>query len=228
MSTRKEFIFASSLAAATAPALALADSATKSAAPRAQGDLPPFVFDRAAFEAITVRPVKHRHSFASIEIDEGLIFDAMTNVLDAYEQSLGENPPSVTSAAVLYHGLAITMGFNDVAWNELFIPAAAKDPRFKGKVPQAGSGNPWLHRKTVGSRDASIDALTARGAAYLVCNHAASGTAYDLATALGRAPADVYATMTANLVPQAMLVPAGVWAIHALQEAHFTYEHISL
>ncbi len=229
MSTRKEFILASSLAAAVAPSLALANTAAKSPTPpAAQGHLPPFVFDRAAFDAIIVRPVKHRHAFASVEIDNGVIFSAMTNVLNAYEMSLGEKPASVTSAAVLYHGLAISMGFNDTVWNELFIPAAVKDPRFKGAVPKAGSGNPWLHRKAAGPRDASIEALTPRGAAYFVCNNAASATAYDIATALGRTPVDVYNTMAANLVPQAMLVPAGVWAIHALQEAHFTYEQVSL
>lgn len=229
MSTRKEFLLTTSLAAAAAPALGAMPSVAVAAAGAPSGEAPPpFVFDRAAFEAITLRPVKHRHSFAAIEIGDGLIFEAMTNVLDAYETSLGEKPPSVTSAAVLYHGLAITMGFNDAVWNDLFIPAAAKDPRFKGKVPQPGSGNPFLHAQPGKARDTSIETLTKRGAAYFVCNNATVGNASLIAAALGRSAHDVYAEMAANLVPQAMLVPAGVWAIHALQEAHFTYEQISL
>lgn len=227
MSTRKEFILASSLAAAAAPSLALADTAAKSAAPT-QANLPPFVFDRAAFDAVVARPAKHRHSFASVKIDDGVIFEAMTNVLDAYEQSLGEKPASVTSAAVLYHQTSIFMGFNDRAWNDIFIPAASSGRFAEVAQVKAGSGNPYLHAKPGGSRDASIETLTKRGAVYFVCNNAAMGNAFALAGALGRSARDVYAEMAENLVPEATLVPAGVWAIHGLQEAHFTYEQISL
>jgi hypothetical protein len=41
-------------------------------------------------------------------------------------------------------------------------------------------------------------------------------------------PAAAYAKLASNLVPHAMLVPAGVWAVHALQEARFTYEQVTL
>ena len=93
---------------------------------------------------------------------------------------------------------------------------------------KAGDGNQWLHKPKFGDYDASIDTLGKRGAVFFLCNNATTGFAQSVATALGITPAAAYAKLTKNLVPHAMLVPAGVWAIHALQEAHFTYQQVTL
>lgn len=222
MTTRKDFLVASTVAAALTPI-------ASSAAPSASDAIGAFVFDKARFAAWTTQAVAHRHAFAATESSDGLAFSAMTNVLNAYQEGLGEATPSVTSAGVFYHGNAILMGFNDRVWNEMLLPLAAKWPRlreFKQYAP--GSGNPWLHKPKLGTHDASIDTLGKRGAVFFICNNATSGTAEGLATELHITPAAAYAKLTSNLVPRAMLVPAGVWAIHALQEARFTYEQVTL
>jgi intracellular sulfur oxidation DsrE/DsrF family protein len=229
VSTRKDFIIASSLAASLAPSGALAAVRAAAAQTSSDGSIPPFAFDRSAFDAASQRDVRHRHSYASNGLEDALVLETMNNVLNAYEESLAQKPASVTSAAVLYHGNAIFVGFNDRVWNELFLPAVGKASRYKELSGYGrGSGNPWLHKTTGDSHDASIETLGSRGAVFFVCNNATAGTAHGLAEITGRSAADVYALMTANLVPNAMLVPAGVWAIHALQESHFTYEQVTL
>ncbi|HVS45531.1 MAG TPA: hypothetical protein VMS32_02590 [Verrucomicrobiae bacterium] len=231
MTSRKEFIIASSAIAALTPRIALGatPSASPTAKPATEKGVPKFAFDRAAFEAMVDRNVKHRHSYAATGLSDGLVLDAMTNVLDAYEASLGEKPVSATSAGVFYHGMAVCLGFNDKVWNDLFIPALpklAKLGHYDLGNPTQGQGNGWLHKG--GTYDASIERLGERGAVFFVCNNATSGFASTLAGALKRHPADVYAEMVGGLVPNALLVPAGVWAVHALQEAHFTYQQTTL
>jgi len=227
MTTRKDFLIASTVAAASAPAAASAAAAM----PATRGEIPAFVFDKAAFDAIATRDVKHRFSFASEKLQGGQICYTMTNVLDACDGALGEKPVSATSAAVLYHGTSLALGFNDVVWNEMFAKALPKlAPSIRADLGdlKAGDGNQWLHKPKFGDYDGSIDTLGKRGAVFFLCNNATTGFAQSLATALGMTPAAAYAKLTSNLVPHAMLVPAGVWAIHALQEAHFTYQQVTL
>jgi hypothetical protein len=229
MTTRKDFLIASATATALAPVAASATTAAPSASHA--GDIPPFVFDKAAFDALVSRDVKHRFSFASEKIAGGQVCYTMTNVLDACDGALGEKPVSATAAAVLYHGTSLALGFNDVVWNEMFAKALPKlAPSIRADLAglKAGDGNQWLHKPTFGDYDASIDTLGKRGAVFFLCNNATTGFARSLATALGMTPAAAYAKLTGNLVPHAMLVPAGVWAIHTLQEARFTYQQVTL
>lgn len=95
---------------------------------------------------------------------------------------------------------------------------------------KAGSGNPYLHtaRSRSPEYDASIEALVLRRASFFICNNAVLGMANDIATALGKHPADVYKQLVASTVPGSLLVPAGVMAINACQEAHFTYIQATL
>ncbi|HEY8320857.1 MAG TPA: hypothetical protein VIG46_03580 [Candidatus Baltobacteraceae bacterium] len=228
MTTRKDFLIASTAAATLSPVAAKAASpASKSDG----GEIPAFVFDKAAFDAILARDVKHRFSFASEKLQGGQVCSSMTNVLDACDGALGEKPVSATSAAVLYHGTSLALGFNDRVWNEMFakaLPKLAAGIRADLGDLKPGDGNPWLHKPKVGDYDASIDTLGKRGAVFFLCNNATTGFARSLATAVRMTPAAAYAKLTANLVPTAMLVPAGVWAIHALQEARFTYQQVTL
>jgi intracellular sulfur oxidation DsrE/DsrF family protein len=229
MSTRKGFLVGTSIAGALAPAIALAAGPPQTANTPAK--IAPFVFDRAAFEKSISRDAEHRHSYAAVTCDNGRVLDAMANVLNAYETSLGEKPASVISAAVFYHGTSVGLGFNDRVWNELLIPAIPKMPkRVTADLPplKVGDGNQWLHKPKNGAFDSSIETLASRGAIFLVCNNATTAFAYALAKVLGQPATDVYARLAGGLVPNAVLVPAGVWAVHALQEAHFTYQQVTI
>ena len=229
MSTRKDFLIATSIATALTPAIALAAGPPQTA--KTSAKIPPFVFDRTAFETLISRNAEHRHSYAAVNSDNGHVLDAMTNVLNAYEESLGEKPASVISAAVFYHGTSVGLGFNDRVWNELLIPAIPKMPKpVTADLPplKVGDGNPWLHKPKSGNYDSSIETLATRGAIFLVCNNATTAFAYALARVLDQPATDVYTRLAGGLVANGMLVPAGVWAVHALQEAHFTYQQVTI
>jgi hypothetical protein len=232
MTTRRQFLIASSAAAALTPAIALADATPAPKAPAAKASpIPKFVFDRARFDAMISKKAKHRHAYAAEGLDDGQVCYTMTNVLDAYDSMPGEKPASAISAAVLYHGSALGLGFNDKVWNELIIPSIPKMSKSMSAAlgdVKKGDGNPWLHKPKGDDYDGSIETLVARGAAFFLCNNATTGFAHIVADALGLTPAGAYAKLAGGLVPNALLVPAGVWAIHALQEAHFTYQQVTL
>jgi hypothetical protein len=243
MSTRKNFLASGAALAALAPVAATASPAaapkpSPSASPAAAGDdIPELKFSLAAFDAALATPSIHKHLFTTVKIDSGEVFGAMRGTLDAYA-GMGVALSAVRPVAVLYHGIAIALGFDDLVWNEYFLPFSAgkmtspqgveRAADFATVVDSKTKGNPVLH-KTGGDYDMSIESLVAdANAHFFLCNNATRGFASIMAKKLDKHPADVYATMSAHLVPNAMLVPAGVWAVHAVQERRYTLLQTSL
>jgi hypothetical protein len=241
MSTRKSFLASTAALTALAPMTAAASPSPApspaASAPPAGDDIPELKFSLAAFEAALATSSIHRHLFTSVKIDGGEVFGAMRGTLDAYA-GMGVPMSAVRPVAVLYHGPSIALAFDDVVWNEYFLPFAAT----KGSTPMATErladfatvidpkkkGNPCLH-KTGGDYDTSIESLVAdANAHFFLCNNATRGFAGIIAKKLEKHPADVYALMSVHLVPNAMLVPAGVWGVHAVQERRYTLLQTSL
>lgn len=211
MSTRKDFIAVSSLFA-LAPQIAVAASP----APLR------FDFDQARFNDMLAKPAKHRQCFGATKIDGGGVIEGMNNTINAYEQYLGETPGSVHTAAVLYHGAAIALALNNAVWNDLLLPTVKTMPpdirtQFDGAKP--GHGNPYLREVTK---------IVGRGASFFVCHNAVAGFAQLTAGALKQPVEKVHAAIMAGVLPGALVVPAGVMAINACQEAKFTYIQSSL
>ncbi len=201
---------------------------------RAAGN-PAFRFDENRFNAILARPARHRQAFASTKIAKGTVLDEMVASMYAYEITLGQGAGTLHAVAVFYHGSAIALALGDAVWNELLIPALPHMPAtwradFNDAGAAAGRGNPFLRRsRTLAPQDdASLEALASRGCHFFVCNNALSGTADLVARWLHRTEADVYQTFLRGLVPGVMAVPAGVMAVNACQEAHFTYLQTTL
>ena len=154
----------------------------------------------------------------------------MRSTLNAY-RDVGIALTGVRPVAVFYHGLALTLGFDDVIWNEYFIPLFAKDTKradadtvkdFDSVYDAKKRGNPCLHKQG-GRNDTSLESLVAdAGARFFVCNNATQGFAHYIAKHFRKPSAEVYANLVAHLVPNAALVPAGVWAVHAIQERRYT------
>ncbi len=197
--------------------------------------MPPLNFDMAAFDAALNTGAQHRHMFASVLIEGGLVLGQMRGVLDAYEE-IGISAKAVHPVAVLYHGGSVLLAFDDAMWNDYFIPMqpkATKDLNEYAKdfdtIYTAGKtkGNPCLH-KTGEKDDSSIESLVADGANFFVCNNATKGFASYIARTLKLNRLDVYRKLAAHLVPNAMLVPAGIWAVPAVQERRYTYQQSTL
>lgn len=228
MSSRKDFLLAGALAAAM-PAIADADPApAKAAAPPPEPPWPKFAFDLVAFNAMLDGTQPHKHLFTSVNIDKGTIFAMVRNTLEAYGD-LDVPASDVLPAAVLYHGTGVTLGFDDAMWDKYIIPVSKKlagVPEAKGIAAQfdavvkpGKTGNPCLH----GDDGASIETLVRKGGLRLfLCNEATRGFSSAIAHHLGLNALDVYHDIAAHLVPNAMLTPTGVWAVHAVQEHGFT------
>jgi hypothetical protein len=240
MSTRKTFLASSAALAAFAPSAVAAAPPSPSPSgppPSAAPSMAPLNFEIAAFDLALATAALHKHLFTSVKIDGGEVFGAMRGTLDAYA-GMGVSLKDVKPVAVLYHGYAIALGFDDLVWNQFFLPLLAMNAtdersidakkEFDTVVDPKKKGNPCLHKQG-GDFDTSIESLIAdAGARIFMCNHATEGVASGVARKLGKNPADVYKTMSAHLVPNAMLVPAGVWAVHAVQERHYTFLPASL
>jgi intracellular sulfur oxidation DsrE/DsrF family protein len=225
-----DFLAGSTLAALS-PALA---TATPSPAPSPTPSMPPLNFDLAAFDAALQTKAAHRHMFASVKLSSGQVLDTMRGVIDAYKE-VGVSSGDVQTAAVLYHGAAVTLAFDDSMWNRYFIPMHAKAPKdhvelitdFNTVYEAQKKGNPLLH-KSGDPDDSSVETLVTYGARFFVCNRATQGFAQYIAHQMNQKPVAVYNDLAAHLVSNATLVPAGVWAVHAIQERHYTYEQVNL
>jgi hypothetical protein len=213
MATRRDFLGASAVAAAA--------------------------FPLARFQDALNAPFQHRQVFGAHGIDGAGVLSQMKNSLNAYEFDLGEGPGTLHVAAVFYGG-ASPLGVDDAAWTTYRLAKALAargddvswiEPDAQGSPvarprrpfdPLARPGDP-LHP----SADGSIEGLTKRGASFFVCNNALMGLATFLATSSpfggGRGVDAILADLQAHLAPGAILVPAGVAALNAAQEAKFTY-----
>ena len=223
MKTRKDFIAAASL-------LAVVPSGVRAATPQPKRTPFPelrFAFDAGRFDAMLAKPALHRQCFGTKDLAQSSVLEGMNNTIRAYEDYLGEEPASVHVAAVFYHGPSVFMALNDSAWNEFvapFIKSAPAHPhadQFAGIA--TGNGNPFLRSVSSDPDDVSVDGLVGKGASFFVCHNALMGYSYVLAQSAKSTYERVHTQLLKSIVPGALVVPAGVMAINACQEAHFTY-----
>lgn len=75
-----------------------------------------------------------------------------------------------------------------------------------------------------------LHALMQRGASFFVCNKALTGLAVSIANLPGAQPSadELLNALQSHVIPGITIVPAGVAALNALQEAKFTYVQVSL
>lgn len=226
MHKRSDFLAAGTAAILGSSLAAPVDAATPAPAPTASAT---FRFDLAAFDSM-LEATTRRHAFGSTKIAGGLVLDQMRSLLIGYG-AVGVPIAKLQPLAVLYHGAAITLAFDDAMWNGYFIPLQATSGQHGADllkdtatlIKRGVTGNPLL-RKNGKPDDSSIASLVSdSGARFLVCNRAAEGFAAFIAGRLKLHAEDVYAKLCAHLLPNAMLVPTGIWAVHAVQERHYTY-----
>jgi intracellular sulfur oxidation DsrE/DsrF family protein len=211
LSTRRDFIAASSLLAVAPTAVAAASDS---------GDLD-YTFDRARFDAILNTRARHKQCFGATRLEAGGVLDGMHNSSEAYANYYPRE--TYQAVAVLYHGSSVALALNDAVWNDILTPWLPHNLKMAEQIPEAkpGSGNPYL-------RQTLLPAEIARGSFFFVCHNAISGFSYSAADALGEPVAKVHAAIMAGIIPGALVVPAGVMAINACQEAHFTYIQTSV
>jgi len=211
MSLRRTFL-AAGVALVVVPALFRRSAA--GAAARAD------LYDFPALAQRLARPARHRQVFATARVADGVVVGYMKHAMEAYETTLGEGPGALHPAAVFY-GLGVVLGLDNEMWRTLRLAEGVKR---RGDVltAQAVNANPFA---------AEFAALTRRGATLLVCDNALADWATYLVTTAGfndRTIEAIHTDLRSHILPGALLVPAGVAALNAAQEAHFTYLQASL
>lgn len=127
------------------------------------------------------------------------------------------------SVIVSFRHFATPYGYNDAMWAKYPQVAAMlniKDP----KTGKPATRNAPLHDDVEGFEGASLPALTAHGVRFAVCGAATAYIAGLLAGKTGDAKA-IEADLAANLIPSAMMAPAGVVAVQRAQKAGFAYTY---
>jgi len=222
----------SSPAAAADAMPAPSPSALPSAAP-GTFDTVAYDFDLAGFTALLNQPYPHRQLYAATSFDRAAdALNLMSNSLRAYGDPRGFNAGSkgLHVAAVWYHGLSTLLALDDAMWAAYPLTAAiaALAARDGGEKPPSGAAKTAttnLHADTY------RDLVAQHGASFFVCNNALSGIAGYLAKQLA-APGTVvtrervvaiHTDLAGHFLPGTSLVPAGVAAINAAQEARFTF-----
>jgi intracellular sulfur oxidation DsrE/DsrF family protein len=177
-------------------------------------------YDFAAVDARLNRVARHRQVFATARISDGVVVALMNHGIDAYENAMGEGPGALHAAAVFY-ARGVVLGLDDAMWRKYRLASAALR-RGDSIGSQTAAHNPFSD---------ALAALAARGATLLVCDRALADWSTYLVGLGGfsaTSPEDVHAEFRAHLLPGALLVPAGVAALNAAQEARFTYVQAAL
>lgn len=164
---------------------------------------------------------KHRQAFGSVSLQNGTVLRHAANSINAYASGAMDVRDAHLAAAIVLFGNAVALGLDDAFWksaidNETF--AAFHD----ASRPTSGT-NPYLSESTTGPKGGSVRELIAAGTGICICNNALHGFTAALAAKAGVTPEAMYARARAAIVPGAILVPAGVAAVNALQESRFTY-----
>ena len=202
--TREAFLAGAALVAAAAPAMA-------------QG-----VSKMPAIESVLHKPARHKQVIAAVKLDHGAPLRHAMNGLNAFEYAYGQGAGAL-HVAVVFYGSSLLIATNDAMWGKyhLFdiLDASSDGLPDMLHTPQ----NPFLHRMPHAEDDFSIETLSRRGVTWLVCNNALHAMSRFIAAKQSVSDQQVYADLSRNLVPGALIVPAGVAAIVLAQEAGFTF-----
>jgi intracellular sulfur oxidation DsrE/DsrF family protein len=224
-STTSAFSVATGAAALASPS---PPGATVAAKPKLSAAVP-FAFDRAAFAAILDRPQPHRQ--LAVPADYGRATVALShfnNSLAAYADPHGfaAGPDSLHCAAVLYAGRSFLMVLDDAMWAKYRLGTLADEEM----RPNDTTYRALWAAKTANPVVDFMQPLIASGLSFFVCNNSLSGFAFELALRAGNgasitreAVIAIHDELAAHFVANTMLVPAGVAAVNAAQEARFTY-----
>jgi intracellular sulfur oxidation DsrE/DsrF family protein len=215
---RSTFIAAGAAGVTIASAVAPSIAAAATPAALVPGALH---FDRPAFEAVLARPFRHHQVFATTRLDDGVVLHYMENSLKAYAEGFGEGPGTLHVAAVMY-GTSLAVAMNDNMWTKYGI-GAVLDKMTKDLKPADA-----LAKETKNPFAARVTALMTGGASFFVCNNALSGLASGLAETMKGDHAAIHDELVANMLPGVIVVPAGVAALNACQEAQFTLVQASI
>jgi len=139
------------------------------------------------------------------------------NFFNGNKEGYGLEPGDLAVLVGFRHN-ATCFGFNEAMWNKY------------GKVFSDNAG-PWKDPKTgepatTNVRKTSLENLAKRGVHFTLCNLSTHRFSSAVARATDQKADDVYKEISANLMPNARLVPAGIVAVDRAQEHGYSIAYV--
>ena len=166
---------------------------------------------------------QYRVVFNANEISDGTVMDEVRTFLDHFHDVHG-TVDAQTRAVIVFRRLGAPMAFNDAMWDRYAIGEDIKIAE-PGTRRAARRNVFWRATADASPQDVALqlETLQKRGAISLVCSIATNTWAKRTAARLHHDADAVAADVRANLVPGAILVPSGIYALIRAQNAGCAY-----
>jgi intracellular sulfur oxidation DsrE/DsrF family protein len=168
---------------------------------------------------------KHRVVFdstASESLADAAAF--ASNFYNANQADYGLASTELAVVIVLRHRSA-AFGYNDAMWAKYGEPLASRakleDPSTK-QAPKVNLFNATGNGEGLLNHGITLDSLAKLGAQFAVCRLSTLAYAAIIAKAAGGQTKDIFSELSANLITNARLVPAGIVAVNRAQERGYT------
>jgi intracellular sulfur oxidation DsrE/DsrF family protein len=166
---------------------------------------------------------QYRVVFNASDIADGAAMSYASTFFDHFHEAHGTTDAQ-TRPVIVFRRLGTVMALNDMLWEKYAI---GEDRKVNDSATHAPAKRNVFWKAAPGaSPEASgdkIETLHQRGMISLVCNIAAMNVGYSLAQKSGRDVEEVRREVKANLVPGAILVPSGIYALIRAQNAGCAY-----
>jgi hypothetical protein len=159
---------------------------------------------------------QYRVVFNASEISDGAAMDYAAAFLDGFHEA-HDTTDKQTRPVIVFRRLGTPMAFNDAVWDRYAVGEDLKINDSATKAPARRN----IFWKAAPGHDAStkIETLNGRGLISLVCSIAANNWASGFAKKANRDVEEVRRDVRGNLVPGAILVPSGIYALIRAQNA---------
>ena len=166
-----------------------------------------------------VAAAQYRVVFNTSEVNGGNVLSYVASFLDDFHAVHGTTDAQ-TRPVIVFRRMGTPMALNDLLWERYALGEDLKitDPKTHvvatrnvfWRAPEGSTG--W-------EAEYAIEPLQRRGLISLVCNVALSNWAASMARRYSRDPEALKAEARENLVPGAILVPSGIYALIRAQNA---------
>jgi hypothetical protein len=176
----------------------------------------------------TKRLGSHRTAYDSPEIQEGAALWFAQAAMEGY-RAVGVAPSEVTPVLILRHAASV-MVLNDAMWATLAIGETSKL-----KDPASGEPakrNPFINhakgdKHSLIDETSGLDTLMRSGAIVLTCNRALGGVAWRLRKKDASLSVEQsVAAVRAAVLPGVYVMPNGIFAVSAAQDAGCNYMRV--
>jgi intracellular sulfur oxidation DsrE/DsrF family protein len=165
--------------------------------------------------------LKHRLMFDTTGADEvGNALAFGQNFFRTNQTAYGVENSEIAVLIVLRH-LSAGFGLNDAMWAKygatLTTRTKAEDPKTK-QTPSVNIYNATGFGELLPNRGITLESMAKMGADFAVCTLSTRANAAFIARASGSTPDAVFKELSANLISNARLVPAGIVTVSRAQE----------